>query len=131
MSTTTLSEATFNATIEYNEIVLIDFWAEWCGPCRAFGPVYERVSEMHPDVVFAKVDTEVEQGLAGAFQVTSIPTLMAVRDSVVLFSQAGALPQAELEKLVQAVRSADMDQVHADIAKEQSKSPDRGNQPSG
>lgn len=122
MSTIALDEATFNATVKENDIVLIDFWAEWCGPCRAFGPVYERVSEKHSDVVFAKVDTEAEQGLAGAFQVTSIPTLMAVRDSVVLFSQAGALPEADLEKLVEAVKSADMDQVHADIAKEQSKS---------
>lgn len=130
MSTIALDEATFNATVKQNDIVLIDFWAEWCGPCRAFGPVYERVSEKHDDVIFAKVDTEAQQGLAGAFQVTSIPTLMAVRDSVVLFSQAGALPEADLEKLVQAVKSADMDQVHADIAKEQAKSADSAEQDS-
>ena len=127
MSTIALDEATFNATVKENDIVLIDFWAEWCGPCRAFGPVYERVSQKHDDVVFAKVDTEAEQGLAGAFQVTSIPTLMAVRDSVVLFSQAGALPEADLEKLVQAVKSADMEQVHADIAKERAKSDEPSN----
>lgn len=122
MSTIALDEATFNETVKDNDIVLIDFWAEWCGPCRSFGPVYERVSEKHADIVFAKVDTEAEQSLAGAFQVTSIPTLMAVRDSVVLYSQAGALPQAELEKLVEAVKSADMEQIHADIAKEQADS---------
>ena len=127
MSTIALDEATFNATVKENDIVLIDFWAEWCGPCRAFGPVYERVSQKHDDVVFAKVDTEAEQGLAGAFQVTSIPTLMAVRDSVVLFSQAGARPEADLEKLVQAVKSADMEQVHADIAKERAKSDEPSN----
>lgn len=126
MSTIALTEATFNETVKDNDIVLVDFWAEWCGPCRAFGPVYERVSQQHEGVIFGKVDTEAEQGLAGAFQVTSIPTLMAVRDSVVLFSQAGALPEAELEKLLQAVKDADMDQIHADIAKQQAESPDEG-----
>ena len=127
MSTIALDEETFNTTVKENDIVLIDFWTEWCGPCKAFGPVYERVSEKHDGVVFAKVDTEAEQGLARAFQITSIPTLMAVRDSVVLFSQAGALPEADLEKLVDAVKSADMEQVHADIAKEQAKSADSSN----
>jgi thioredoxin 1 len=121
VTTIALSEATFNDTMKNNDIVLIDFWAEWCGPCRAFGPVYEKVSENHEGVVFGKVDTEAEQALAGAFQISSIPTLLAVRDSVVLFSQAGALPESELEKLIQAVKDADMDQVHADVAKENAK----------
>jgi len=94
----------------------VDFWAAWCGPCRAFAPVFEAVSQANPDIVFAKVDTEAEQGLAGAFGITSIPTLMAIRDGVVLYSQAGALPEPALVNLVQAVRDVDMDQVRAQLA---------------
>ena len=116
MTTTTLTEATFATTVETSPIVLVDFWAAWCGPCRAFAPVYETVSAANPDIVFAKVDTEAEQALAGAFGITSIPTLMAIRDGVVLYSQAGALPEQALTNLVQAVRDVDMDEVRASLA---------------
>ena len=117
MATKELTEQTFADTVGSNEIVLIDFWASWCGPCRTFAPVYENVSQDNPDIVFAKVDTEAEQGLAGYFQISSIPTLMAIRDGVVLYSQAGALPQPALENLVQAVRDVDMEDVRKQLAK--------------
>ena len=117
MATKELTEQTFADTVGSNEIVLIDFWASWCGPCRTFAPVYENVSQDNPDIVFAKVDTEAEQGLAGYFQISSIPTLMAIRDGVVLYSQAGALPQPALENLVQAVRDVDLEDVRKQLAK--------------
>ena len=118
MTTITLTEATFASTVETSPIILVDFWAAWCGPCRAFAPVYDIVSEANPDIVFAKVDTEAEQGLAGAFGITSIPTLMAIRDGVVLYSKAGALPEQSLTNLVQAIRDVDMDEVKASSVKE-------------
>ena len=120
MSTIALTEETFSATVSGHDIVLVDFWASWCGPCRGFAPVYESVSEANPDIVFAKVDTEDQPGLAGAFRISSIPTLMAIREGVVLYSQAGALPEQALAQLVQAVRDVDMDEVRATIAAEQS-----------
>jgi thioredoxin 1 len=105
-----LTDDTFEATVTQG-IVLVDWWAAWCGPCRAFAPVFERASELHADVTFAKVDTDAEPGLAAAFQITAIPTLMAFRDGVLVFEQAGALPPAALERLIEAVRALDMDDI--------------------
>ena len=121
MSTVALSEATFNSTIADNEIVFVDFWASWCGPCRTFAPVFETVSEANPDIVFAKVDTEAEPALAQAFAISSIPTLMAIRDGVVLFSQPGALPEQALTQLVEAILDVDMVEVQASVAAERAK----------
>ncbi len=118
MATIDITEATFDQTITENDIVFVDFWAEWCGPCRNFAPVYTETSEKHPDVVFAKVDTEANQGLAAAANITSIPTLMAFRDKVLVFSQPGALPAAAFAELVDAVKGIDMAAVHAEIAKQ-------------
>jgi thioredoxin 1 len=118
VATVVLTKDNFDETIEGNDIVLVDFWASWCGPCRSFAPVYEKVSEAHPGVVFAKVDTEAEPELAGAFRIQSIPTLMAVRDKVVLYNQPGALPEAALEDIVGQVEALDMDEVHRQIAEQ-------------
>jgi thioredoxin len=115
MATIDITKDTFESTVEGNGIVLVDFWAEWCGPCKSFAPTFETVSESHPDVVFAKVDTELEQELAGSFGIRSIPTLMAFRDNIVLYSQPGALPKEALEDLVQQVKGLDMDVVRAEI----------------
>ncbi|MGL3806816.1 thioredoxin [Paeniglutamicibacter sp. R2-26] len=119
MATINITEAEFTAALEENDIVFVDFWAEWCGPCRQFAPVYEQVSEKYPDVKFAKVDTEAEQGLARAANITSIPTLMAFRDKVLVFSQPGALNASQLDDLVIAVKGIDMEQVHAQIAEQE------------
>lgn len=116
MATTTLTGETIGQTINENEIVLIDFWAEWCGPCKRFGPVFEDSSEAHPDVVHGKVDTEAEVQLAQELQIFSIPTLMAFRDGILVFNQAGALPAPALAQVVEAVKGLDMDEVRATIA---------------
>ena len=113
MTTKQLTANDFTQVTSGEGIVLIDFWAEWCPPCVRFGPVYERVSEKHPDITFAKVDTEAEQQLAQEFQIQSIPTLMAIRDGVLVFQQAGALPENALESLITQVRELDMDDVRA------------------
>ena len=116
MATKALDTATFERAVLDNDIVLVDFWASWCGPCRQFGPVFEAASEEHTDIVFGKVDTEAQRGLAGAAGITSIPTLMAFREGVLVFSQPGALPAAGLEQVIAAVRELDMADVHRRVA---------------
>jgi thioredoxin 1 len=116
VATVTLGRDDFEEIVSSNEIVLVDFWAAWCGPCRMFAPVFEKASEQHPDVVFAKVDTEVEQELAAGFRIMSIPTLMAFRDQVLLYEQPGALPPAALEELIGKIKDLDMDEVRRQVA---------------
>jgi thioredoxin 1 len=119
MATLPLTEESFQQTVTQDGIVLVDFWASWCGPCRMFAPIYEQASEKHQDVTFASLDTEAEQMLAGALQITSIPTLMAFRDGILVFRQAGALPAPALEELITAVRGLDMDDVRRQVAEQE------------
>ncbi|CCH72672.1 Thioredoxin [Nostocoides australiense Ben110] len=115
MATRNLTANDIQSTVVENDIVLVDFWASWCGPCRQFGPVFEKASEEHPDVVFGKVDTEAEQALAAQLSITSIPTLMAFREGILVFNQAGALPAAGLKQVIEAVKGLDMEQVRSQL----------------
>ncbi len=115
-ATVEITGQNFKQTLEKDGIVLIDWWAPWCGPCRVFGPTYEKVAQKHPDITFGKVNTEEQQDLAGSFDIRSIPTLMILRDKVLLYSQPGAVPEAALEDLIRQVTALDMDKVRAEIA---------------
>ncbi|MBN1543116.1 thioredoxin [candidate division KSB1 bacterium] len=117
MATINLSQENFQDTLSNNDIVMIDFWAEWCGPCKMFGPIFEKASEKHQDIAFAKVDTEKQRDLAGAFGIQSIPTLAIFRDQIMLYKNPGALPENALEDLIKQVRNLDMDEVRKEIAK--------------
>jgi thioredoxin 1 len=117
MATVELTADNFNSTVSGDGLKLVDFWAEWCPPCRMFGPVFEKASERHPDAVFGKVDTEAQPEIAATFNITSIPTLMIIRDSVVLYAQPGALPEQALEELITKAEAVDMDEVRASLAK--------------
>ena len=118
MSTIALTSETFEDTVTREGITLVDWWASWCGPCRMFAPVFEQASEKHPDVTFGKIDTEDQQDLSAAAEITSIPTLMAFRDGILVFRQPGALPAAALEQVIQAVRDLDMEQVRAEVERQ-------------
>ena len=123
MATVNLTKDNFEQTINGNPIVILDFWAPWCGPCRGFAPVFEKVSEQHPDVVFAKVNTDDQQEIAAHFQIRSIPTLMVFRDQIIVFSQPGALPQGAFEQVVSRAKALDMEDVRKQIASQESQPP--------
>jgi thioredoxin 1 len=118
VATLELTQENFETTVRGNPMVIVDFWAPWCGPCRGFAPVYEKASDAHPDVVFAKVNTDEQQQLAGAFGIRSIPTLMVFREQVILFQQAGALPGSALEQVITQAKALDMDKVREELAKQ-------------
>jgi len=119
VATVELTQENFEETVNKNPMVIIDFWAPWCGPCKGFAPVYEKAAETHPDVVFAKVNTDEQQELAGSFNIRSIPTLIVFREKVILFQQAGALPGAALEQVITQAKALDMAKVHAEVAAQQ------------
>jgi thioredoxin 1 len=119
VATVELTQENFERTVNDNPMVIIDFWAEWCGPCKGFAPVYEKAAEAHPDVVFAKVDTDAQPELAGSFGIRSIPTLIVFREKVILFQQAGALPGNALEQVITQAKALDMAKVHAEVASQQ------------
>lgn len=121
MATVEITKDNLQDTIANNDIVFIDFWATWCGPCKSFAPIYETVSEKHEDIVFGKVDTEAQQELAAGFQIRSIPTLMIFRDQIAIFSQAGMLPESALQELIGKTRELDMDRVRKEVEEQQAK----------
>lgn len=128
MATVDVTQDNFHQVVSDNNLVIVDFWAPWCGPCRSFAPAYEAASEKHPDVVFAKVNTEEQQALAGYFQIRSIPTLMIFREKIIIFAQPGALPPAALEQVIEKAKALDMDQVRREIEqqKQQASAPKPG-----